>query len=708
MGSSWKRLGGLRRLLLPPLDAKAFWLRYWAGVLVLWAAAVFAAVPLIILGAYSGWIPFLGRFLSGRYDSELSEYMTLWFDRVPTLTVVYVSTAIIFALFLLIRRQPRIHPTEASPEEDEPPGWLGTLLVALWLGVVTGVGEAYYLTVRAFVLDLVPPGFRAVSPDSLWMAPIATTLVFAVLGILLAALGRVVPRRIALRLIATVLLLVTFDTWIRVTDRFGFWATTLLALGLAVQAGRFVAEHPRSFVPLMRRSAAPLCVLVVATFAVTTMLPIQRERGMLAELPDAPSGAPNLLIVILDTQRAASTSLYGSERPTTPELDRWAERGVVFDLAISPASWTLPSHATLFTGRHNFELGTDYFVPLDDRYPTLAEVLGAHGYRTGGFVANLDFGNPDFGLARGFAHYEAQPRSWTMALASSWLTRQWGYRLRALWDDHRYAVRRRSPSISRAFWSWLDEDPERPFFAFLNYFDAHDPYLPPAPFDTLFAPRGAQYWAQGSGGAHDEASSYAPEVIEELRATYESAIAYQDRHIGELMDRLDARGILNETVVVVTSDHGEEFGEHGRMLHGDDLYMPQIHVPLVLWLPDGPSGVRIAAAVGLRDIAATVLDALGLEAALPGTSLLPGLAEPAAQASFDWPPALSQMGVHVDWSLVESRYHYLRDRHGAEELYDIVADPGETTDLSSRPDHADVIARFREHLRREAGVEPPG
>ncbi len=164
-----------------------------------------------------------------------------------------------------------------------------------------------------------------------------------------------------------------------------------------------------AFLRLVRRTVPLLAGALLTIMLVTIGGRAWSEHRAAAALPPAPAGARNVLLIVWDTVRAGNLSLYGYERPTTPNLERLAGRGVRFDLAFSTSSWTLPAHASLFTGRWPHELGVDWKSPLRDDVPTLAEYLAAHGYDTAGFAANLDYCTRETGLARGFAHYEDFP-----------------------------------------------------------------------------------------------------------------------------------------------------------------------------------------------------------------------------------------------------------------------------------------------------------
>ena len=332
--------------------------------------------------------------------------------------------------------------------------------------------------------------------------------------------------------------------------------------------------------------------------------------------------------MILDTVRAAELSLYGYGRPTTPELERWAERGTVFERAFSPASWTLPSHASIFTGRPELLLGATHWDRLGSDWPTLAEVLHGRGYGTVAFVANADWAGWDSGLGRGFEHYDDYPVSlWTAISATSFgrvIYPMLYDRLpgRLQWLPGRLRLRhpvqhRSAAAISSAFLGWLDDRPRAPYFAFLNFMDAHTPYTPPDSFRNRYRtpmPRPASRYAY----ADRPPIRLTPTDMRPRQDLYDGSIAYLDSEIGRLLDALEQRGGLENTLVVLTADHGEEFAEHGLGGHGSTLYRLSVQVPLVLWFPGRiPAGRRVASPVSLHNLAATVLD---LAAPGPGGS----------------------------------------------------------------------------------------
>jgi arylsulfatase A-like enzyme len=438
--------------------------------------------------------------------------------------------------------------------------------------------------------------------------------------------------------------------------------------------------------------------------------PEWRERRALAQLPAATSEQVSVLLIILDTVRAASLGLYGYDRPTSPELQRLAASGVTFDQAIAPASWTLPSHATMFTGRYLRELGVDWTTPLDRRHATIAEILAHSGFSTAAFSANVGYVSKDAGLARGFARFEdfvATPGEMvrTSVMLERILT---PFGLRAVvTDDNR--GRRSAEDINDAFLSWLDRRPrDRPYFAFLNYFDAHAPFYAAPPFDTLF----------GGPVSHLDLAPwkrYLPRRhINQWRDAYDRSLVYIDAELGRLFRELERRRSLDSLVVIVTSDHGELLGEHSFMGHATTLYRPVVEVPLVIRGPGVPRGVRVNERVALRDLPSTILQLARVANAspIPGQSLAHRWKGDTASA-----PVISELGRGLRiashypnaaddlWSAFQEDAHYIVSSSGTEQFYRISGDPAELQNLAREMPAPPELAELREVIRRHRASE---
>jgi arylsulfatase A-like enzyme len=445
-----------------------------------------------------------------------------------------------------------------------------------------------------------------------------------------------------------------------------------------------------------------------------------KERSALRRVA-APTDAPNVLLVVLDTVRATSLSLYGYERRTSPALERFAARGTTFLRAYSTTSWTLPSHATLFTGRYPYELTANWTTPLDGAAPTLAAAFAERGYATGGFVANLAYTSRETGLHRGFDRYEDRTVGFTDFVIGSSLGRFVANnpRFRAMIGHYDILGRKPAREVGGALVRWVDGLGGRPYFAFLNVYDAHEPYLPPAPFDAAFGPAGLRnlHEIRQLNPHTSERGHRRPITVSQLQAeqrAYDQAIAWLDDQLGELFATLEDRGDLRNTIVVVTADHGEHFGEHGQSGHGTALYLPTLHVPLVIVSPGRvPAGARQEASVTLRDVPATISAlALAEPSLFPGHSLFApagGEVSPIL-ASIEPVPGKSDGRTPLARgpmrSAIVAGHHYILSGDGREELYDLRADPNEMTDLSTRSSARTILEQSRATLRLAGAVRP--
>ena len=588
---------------------------------------------------------------------------------------------------------------------------------ALVFGLGTGLLEVFLRGVQRY-------GFGAhlfLSRDFVWLAPLADAALFVFVGAglllvraLLAGFRPATPRVGYATMFGTYVALVPLGPLLA-TPRIHGIAVALLTLGIGVQGGRMLARRVDGMRRVAHWAGPIFALLVVAGFMFVRGGQWFGERRLDAGRPAAPPDAPNVLLIILDTVRSANLSLYGYGMPTTPNLERLAGRGVVFENALSTSPWTLPSHASVFTGRYPHELTADWLSPLDKSDPTLAEHFTASGYSTAGFVGNLIYATWETGLNRGFSRYIDFPVSVATAVSTSWLARWLAQRVRRALGHGEALVSRSAGDINGDFLAWLDHQEEsRPFFAFLNYMEAHGPYVPPDSLNGRFGPvRTGRALADLSVRRHWSAEAMAAE-----RAAYDAEIAYADQEVGAVVAALEQRGLLENTLLIVASDHGEQFGEHGLTDHANSLYSQLLRVPLLLVMRGRvPEGARVSEPVSLRDLAATIGDlATGEEDAFPGYSLarfwhsetdMTPLPSVAATLS----PSLSSVsgGVRMpDWvpvskgdmrSLESDGYHYIIDGAGGEELYHFATDPEEQTDLASNPSEAARLGEMRRSVQ---------
>ncbi|MBV6523049.1 MAG: hypothetical protein MNPFHGCM_03216 [Gemmatimonadaceae bacterium] len=576
-------------------------------------------------------------------------------------------------------------------------------LLALWVGTLAGLLEALVAEVGARILHL--PAGDLIPAEVFWIAPLAAAGCLTIVAVVLFLLDRLLPS-LSLRSLAFPLFVTVSAYSLIRSFRLGvaWFAALVLGLGVAVLCVRLVAKRPGFTARTVPRTLAWAAALLTAYAAIVPMARRVIERRALAALPAPPSGTPNVLIVVLDAVRQLDVSLYGYPRETTPNLTAFAKRGATYDRAFATSPWSLPSHASLLTGKYPDEMTAGHRQPLDGSLPMLQEVLGRKGYATGGFVGNLSYLQPDFGIARGFLTYDSRaPITLPAMLNTWWLGRTVFESINAARGIHQKLLRRSSAHVNQELLAWIDRRGARPFFAFINYFEAHEPYLPPAPFDTAFGDgRRRRYW-------HDELPRpYSPTELSDMRSSYDGAIRYMDDQLQRLLDALRERGELDRTIVIVTADHGEEFGDHDPSLvgHSLTLHTTSTLVPLVLVYPPAvPAGVHRAEPVSLRDIPATVMGLAGLSATPPfeGVSL-------AAYAHDSAPPTPRAMNVErarkgalPPWTandgnmfgVVEGNMHFFLDAQGGEHLYDLSTDIEERTNLADRPETADVRTRSR-------------
>ncbi len=463
-----------------------------------------------------------------------------------------------------------------------------------------------------------------------------------------------------------------------------------------------------------------------------------------ARRPLPPADSPNVLLIVMDTVRADRLSLYGYHRPTTPELERLAKRGIRFDKVRATAPWTLPSHASMFTGRWPHELGVEWMTPLRGKFPTLAEYLGSRGYATAGFASNTLFCSYDTGIDRGFTHYEDYELG-PLAAARTAFAVDYAFKglfglavfrgrsfdagpLRPLQDVLLELVLARdrisAHAINQKFVDWLARrrEPRRPFFAFLNYFDAHSPYVPPTIAGHRFGLRPQTLDdATVLDGWVDVKKLGLPLYFQVLASdAYDNCLAYLDEQLGELFEELERRGELDRTLVVVTSDHGEGFGEHGLFDHGESLYRTEISVPLLIVPPrrSRSQGV-VSETVSLRNLPATIVELVGLEASssFPGPSLAnlwrgtapdPGsvmidgvVSELTGPNPTDPNQGRSPAKRGPLISLAEGDFVYIRNEgDGAEELFNEREDPHELHNQAGVEALQPILNRFRERVNQ--------
>jgi len=429
----------------------------------------------------------------------------------------------------------------------------------------------------------------------------------------------------------------------------------------------------------------------------------------------AAGGDRSVILVVLDTARADHFASYGYHRNTTPHLDRWAESARLFDDVTATSSWTLPSHASIFTGRparshgaHGFR-GTGRAVAnaqaLAAEQTTIAELAREVGIRTGAVVANHLYLAPSFGLGQGFDQYHVPaPHAGQRFPPADWLA----HRLQpGAVSEYRWTYAR-APWITDLAIRWLELAGERPFLLFVNYMDVHRPNLRPPtaeiPLDDEIAPDALDL---NLLEIHPPSSIPAP-AVHYLVNNYDRELMVLDRELGRLLQHVERSGLGQRTTVFVTSDHGEYLGEHGLFGHSRHLHEEVLRVPLIVRGPGIVPG-RDPRPVESADLFAAIGDRLGLGSTGSILSMTePVASEPRTIVSEWYLPANDHLLAELTdgafardlLALRRGRYKLFQHDHGRVELYDLFADRGELVDLAAdRPDLVRTLAAELERWR---------
>jgi len=413
-----------------------------------------------------------------------------------------------------------------------------------------------------------------------------------------------------------------------------------------MRVARSAANHRPRRAPAARCAALALLVNLACSFNAPAS-------------PPAPTRPiEHVLLISIDTCRADYLGCYGRGDAATPHIDALAAGGCLFLNALSPAPLTLPAHCSLLTGtippQHGVRDNSDY--RLAAAVETLAEVLKRQGFATGAVVSAFVL-DSKFGLDQGFDDYQDRF-------------------LRELKAGE--MIERRGDEATDVALEWIADHKDRRWFLFLHYYDPHYPYEPPEPFDQRFKDN-----------------------------PYAGEIAFVDQGIGRVVQRLRDTGLYDTTLIVVAGDHGEMLGEHGESTHGYFVYQAALRVPLVIMAPGGRAGQRVAAPVGLVDVAPTICGLLGvapptqargvdLSACVKGE-----LADP-DRAIYSESLTPTKHGANPLWALVTQRWKLIRTTRP--ELYDLRNDPREATNLAER--HTDTLRELEAQLARIAEAQP--
>jgi len=440
-----------------------------------------------------------------------------------------------------------------------------------------------------------------------------------------------------------------------------------------------------------------------------------RASTKVAASPVAGGRPPNIVLITVESLRTDHVGVYGGkshsrpEVPLTPALDALAKEGVLYEDAHSVTSWTLASHASLFTGlyptAHQTRHATDR---LDDSYKTIAEFLNDRGYDTAGVISG-PYLRKVHNLSQGFAHYHDEIASTTHVQAHGEVT---------------------NPRLEETLRGVVENelDPSRPFLLFAYFWDNHYDYIPPGPYKTMFeGPDCEEIDVRNYETASIVNDSISPKKLAYVLSQYAGEVRWTDDHLGRFFQLLRDKGLWDNTVIIVTADHGEEFFDHGEKGHFNNVYAETVHVPLVVKYAKGGKAGRDTRLVSLVDILPTILDLTGAPSTNPldGQSLLQPdplggraiyqellsvrrLPNPASVMFPTTTRTRNWIAVRQgDYKLVES------PELGRKELYDVRKDPREKADLSQA--NAGVVegleaklSSWQEEERRIAGTYQKG
>lgn len=474
--------------------------------------------------------------------------------------------------------------------------------------------------------------------------------------------------------------------------------------------------------PIVRNSAAEPADVCRSTFESADRVASPRRprlaRGLLtvlgvaALLPLAgcrerprPS---HVLLVSIDSLRADHLGAYGYPKETSPHIDALAREGTLFERAVSSTSWTLPAHVALLSGVADSAHGVvDDEFALGSEPPTLAEELSAAGFATGAVVSG-PYLHRGFGLDRGFDEYLS---------CMGFLDEEFNPRaeaprsLRAMHEVSHGDVT--NPCVLEKATAWLRRHREGPAFLFVHFWDVHYDYLAPEAYVKGFdADYGGELDASGFETNEAISPRMDPRDLEHLLALYDAEIAFTDEHVGRLLAVLAELGIAETTLVVLTSDHGEAFFEHGAKGHRKDLHAEVVRIPLVFRGPGVPRSRRLPGPAHITDVAPTILELVRGEPVrgdgpARGVSLVPAFAAPEALAG-RWVASELEAGS-LDQLAVESlAWKVMLDRRTRSvRAYDLARDPEERTPLPAAPELLARLDAQRQELGRASEAAAP-
>jgi len=589
-------------------------------------------------------------------------------------------------------------------------------------GIVLGLFEAFCFRFTDFPLHLMKPHV----PHSFWFfAPVLSFLVFGFLG-LLAGLLAAIPRSRSFGMVIVAgfagLMGAYLGLVLQYTQSASGWYRVLrpymtpaivfaevFAWSLAALWASRKADSPLGFLAdVPQRIWSGAVCGTVATLAVAMGIS-HLPRHLMASASNAGGGArqPNIVLIVFDAARADHFSSYGYVRNTTPNVDQFAKRGVLFENAISSSSWTLPSMASVFTGLSPHQHGAGSDLALGNGPRTLAEILRTGGYETAGFNSNPYYGAAPWGLGRGFDTYTDSLPTMGYSLDASTLGRKFIEPLTEEWFDRSLFNYPNAHQLNNEVYRWFDHRSDRPYFLFINYYDTHDPYEVPPPYDHTFHGHISGSVKHMLHVVTPSRFYIPPDQRQGVIDAYDGALNYVDSQAEELLRFLQRSPDWSNTYVIITSDHGEGFGEHGAYTHGWNLFREVLRVPLIVAGPGIPSGIRVDDIARTRQIFRTALDWAGAKGIGPQHASLSPMWKPNYVPSQPDEAVLSELldntallpAPQGTISLTTREWHFIHNAgQHRDRLYHWLTDPQEQQDVSELPENQTLVEQFRGEL----------
>ena len=524
------------------------------------------------------------------------------------------------------------------------------LNIGFIIGIVKGVSLAYsqgYLQKSLYNLAL---GIMQLSLNSVILKSVIIAIVPVLFITILVSIIRIYRER-SLAFISSLMILLYIASF-RQINPFNYLLFILLLYGLVYPIG--ISARLREKFSFLNKLAngklvlVPIILIFICNGFIYSYRLINRSKR------------PNIILISIDALRADHLSCYGYHRNTSPNIDRLASQGILFKNAFSQATWTLPSHTSIFLSQYVWRHKVDTNKKkLGNSPPTLAEILRDRNYTTGAFVGG-GLLSAEYGVNQGFEIYHDQMASYM----------EWHDQIASYMDK---------------LLSWLESARNRKFFLFIHTYDVHAPYNPPPPYFDLYT----KGYSEGkhlrtSKGIlpllNLDASKLTPEEINYIMAVYDGGINYVDDQLGKIFEKLDQLDIDDNTIIILTADHGEAFKEHGKFEHAHKPYIELIHVPLIIKGPGIPINRIYENSVQHIDILPTILEILNIpqRKEMQGRSLLPLMHNCKIEKDFK---TYSWSYLYLSMSLRTKEWTYIMNQNESDELFDRINDPKEQNNI---------------------------